>query len=75
MSVYVVRAFVRMREALAGHRDLAQRLDEMEKKYDAQFRVVFDAIRALMSPEPGPAHRIGFRPDPTSTGDRRSEVR
>ncbi|HJX14947.1 MAG TPA: hypothetical protein VJ386_04385 [Candidatus Deferrimicrobiaceae bacterium] len=60
MSVYVVRAFVRMREALAGHRDLAQRLDEMEKKYDAQFRVVFDAIRALMEPPKKPSRRIGF---------------
>ena len=59
-SVYVVRAFVRIREALAGHRDLSRRLDKMEKKYDAQFRVVFDAIRALMEP-PKPARlRIGF---------------
>jgi hypothetical protein len=60
ISVYVVRAFVRMREALAGHRDLAQRLDEMEKKYDTQFRVVFDAIRALMEPLKPPRRRIGF---------------
>lgn len=43
-----------MREALAGHRDLAQRLDEMEREYDAQFRVVFDAIRALME-QPSPS--------------------
>jgi len=60
ISVYVVRAFVRMREALAEHRDLAQRLDEMEKKYDGQFRVVFDAIRALMEPLKTPRRRIGF---------------
>ena len=59
-SVYVVRAFVRMREALAGHRDLSRRLDKMEKKYDAQFRVVFDAIRALMEPPKPSRRRIGF---------------
>ena len=56
-SVYVVRAFVRMREALAGHRDLAKHLTELERKYDAQFRMVFDAIRAL----PG-WKRAGLRP-------------
>jgi hypothetical protein len=49
-----------MREALAEHRDLAQRLDEIEKKYDGQFRVVFDAIRALMEPPKPPRRRIGF---------------
>src|SRR4030066_728922 len=48
ISVYVVRAFVRMREALAGHRNLVRRLDELERKCDARFRVVFDATRALM---------------------------
>jgi ABC-type uncharacterized transport system fused permease/ATPase subunit len=59
-SVYVVRAFVRMREALATHRGLAQRLNELERKYDSQFRVVFDAIRALMEPPKTPRRRIGF---------------
>jgi len=59
-SVYVVRAFVRMREALVAHRGLAQRLNELEIKYDAQFRVVFDAIRALMEPPKTPRRRIGF---------------
>ena len=59
-SVYVVRAFVRMREALAGHRSLTQRLNDLEKKYDSQFRMVFDAIRALMEPPKTPRRRIGF---------------
>jgi hypothetical protein len=59
-SVYVVRAFVRMREALATHRELSQRLNELERKYDTQFRVVFDAIRALMEPPKTPRRRIGF---------------
>lgn len=60
ISVYIVRAFARMREALAGHRDITRRLDEMEKKYDSQFRVVFDAIRALMEPPKPSGRRIGF---------------
>ncbi len=63
-SVQVVRAFVRLREMLATHKQLAHRLDELEKKYDAQFRVVFDAIRQLMAPPPtSPKRRIGFRVD------------
>jgi hypothetical protein len=46
MSVFVVRAFVRLRQMLASNVELARRLDDLEKKYDAQFKVVFDAIRA-----------------------------
>ncbi len=61
-SVEVVRAFVKLREMIASHRDLARRLDELEKKYDAQFRVVFDAIRELMEPPEKPMPRIGFKP-------------
>jgi leucyl aminopeptidase len=61
VSVHVVRAFVRLREMLATHKDLARKLEELEKKYDAQFRVVFDAIRQLMAPPPEPKkRRIGF---------------
>ena len=60
-SIQVVRAFVRLREMLASHKELARRLDELEKKYDSQFRVVFDAIRELMAPPPPrPRRRIGF---------------
>jgi hypothetical protein len=56
-----MRAFVRLRKILAGHSELARKLDELEKKYDAQFNVVFDAIRRLMAPpEVPPTRRIGF---------------
>ncbi len=59
--MYVVRVFVRLREMVATNRELARRLDELEKKYDSRFRLVFDAIRELMAP-PAPAKRsIGFR--------------
>jgi hypothetical protein len=61
-SVQVVRAFVKLRQLLASNAELARKLDAMEKKYDAQFKIVFDAIRQLMSPpEPEPKRReIGF---------------
>lgn len=64
-SINVVRAFVRLRGLLAAHKELARKLSELEKKYDAQFRSVFDAIKALMAPpedEPGPKRITGFKP-------------
>jgi hypothetical protein len=60
-SVFVVRAFVRLRELIATNKDLSKRLDELEKKYDSQFKVVFDAIREFMAPTPPSKPRIGFR--------------
>jgi hypothetical protein len=64
VNIAIMRAFVRLREILTTHRDLARKLDDMEKRYDAQFRVVFDAIRELMAPEPIPPKRqIGFKTD------------
>jgi len=59
-SVEIVRAFVRLREMLTAHKDLARRLDELEKKYDKQFAVVFDAIRQLMSPVEPEQREIGY---------------
>ena len=60
MSVYVVRAFVRLRQMLASNTELARKLAELEKKYDAQFEVVFEAIRALLTPPEPKRKRIGF---------------
>jgi len=60
VNIAIMRAFVRMRETMASHRELAQRLNTLEKTYDAHFRVVFDAIRALMEPPKTPRRRIGF---------------
>jgi hypothetical protein len=51
-------------EMLAADARLARKLEALEKRYDAQFRVVFDAIRELMTPTSTPGKRIGFRPDP-----------
>lgn len=62
VNVEIMRAFVRLREMLRSHKDLARRLAELEKKYDAKFKVVFDAIFKLMEPPPiKPKRRIGFR--------------
>lgn len=61
VNIEVVRAFVRLRRILATHDDLARKLVALEKKYDAQFRVVFDAIRDLMAPPPATKRRIGFK--------------
>jgi hypothetical protein len=60
VNIAIMRAFVKLREILATHRDLARRLYAMESKYDAQFRAVFDAIRQLMMPPEKPRRRIGF---------------
>jgi hypothetical protein len=60
-SIQVVRAFVRLRLLLADNRDLARRLDALEARYDGQFKAVFTAIRALMTPPEKPTRRIGFR--------------
>jgi hypothetical protein len=68
VNIEIMRAFVRMRQLLAANADLARRLEALEKKYDAQFKVVFDAIRDLMAPPPEEPKRgkFGFasgRPD------------
>ncbi|UCD86113.1 MAG: ORF6N domain-containing protein [Deltaproteobacteria bacterium] len=60
VNIEIMRAFVRLRRILASHKDLARRLDELEKKYDTQFKVVFDAIRQLMVPPQKSSRKIGF---------------
>jgi hypothetical protein len=63
VNIAIVRTFARLREMLATHKDLARKLNEMEKKYDRQFKVVFDAIRDFMSPASSShKRRIGFSP-------------
>jgi hypothetical protein len=62
VNIAVIRAFVRMRQVLASHAGLARKLDALESKYDEQFRVVFEAIRALMREPVRPSRPLGFRP-------------
>ena len=62
-NIAIMRAFVQLRQVLASHSDLARKLDALEKKYDHQFRAVFEAIRELMEPLPKAKKRpIGFKP-------------
>ena len=61
MSVFVVRAFIRLRQWLVNYTELNRRLEMMEKKYDSQFRVVFGAIRQLMAPPEKQPKKIGFQ--------------
>ena len=61
VSIQVVRTFIELRRALLSHADLARQLDALEKRYDSQFRVVFQAIRELMAPPGKAAKRIGFK--------------
>ena len=60
VNITIMRAFVKQRQMLASHRDLARKLEEMESHYDAQFRAVFGAIRQLTEPPEKPRPRIGF---------------
>jgi hypothetical protein len=65
VNIEIMRAFVRLRRLLLENADLARKLAELERKYDGQFRVVFEAIRELMEPasEAEPGRRIGFGTD------------
>ncbi len=60
VNIDIMRAFVRLRQILSTHKDLAHKLENLEKKYDSQFRVVFDAIRQIMTPPPTKNRKIGF---------------
>jgi len=60
VNIEIMRAFVKLRQTLAAHKDLERKVAALEKKYDARFKVVFEAIRALMSPPEKPTKKIGF---------------
>jgi hypothetical protein len=69
VNIEIVRAFVRLRQMLESNAELARKLDALERRHDAQFRVVFQAIRELMAPVAPSQKRIGFGdspPDPAS---------
>ncbi|MEA1965614.1 MAG: ORF6N domain-containing protein [Candidatus Aerophobetes bacterium] len=60
VNIQIMRAFVRLREMLISHSELAKKLEVLEKKYDAQFKIVFDAIRQFVAPPEEPSRKIGF---------------
>ncbi len=61
VNIQIMRTFTKLREMFATHRELKQKIEEMEKKYDAQFKIVFDAIRQIMAPPEAKEKKIGFR--------------
>jgi hypothetical protein len=67
VNIAIMRAFVRLREIMSSHKDLARKLDDLERKlgqHDEKFAIVFEAIRQLMAPPPTPPKpRIGFHRD------------
>lgn len=61
VNIAIIRAFVRLRQILSTHQELAEELQAMERKYDKQFKAIFDVLRQLMAPPPEPPKRpIGF---------------
>ncbi len=61
VNIEIMRAFVRLRQMLASNEELARKLDALERKYDRQFKAVFDAIRELMAPPPKARRPLGLR--------------
>ena len=61
VNIEIMRAFIRLRELIGTNATLTERLDDLERKYDRQFRIVFGAIRRLLNPSVQPIKQIGFR--------------
>ena len=62
VNIQIMKAFVKLRQLMNTHKDLKQKIEAMEKKYDRQFQIVFEAIKKLLDPPRKPAERIGFHP-------------
>lgn len=60
VNIQIMRTFTRLREIMGSQKELARRLGDLEKKYDGQFKIVFEAIRQLMAPPAKPKRKIGF---------------
>ena len=75
VNIAIMRAFVRLREMLGTNADLARKLEEIERKYDGQFRMVFDAIRQLMAPSSQPARELGFHTIPPAKPAKPSKLK
>lgn len=63
VNIQIMRTFIKIREMLATNRELRDKIEKLEKKYDSHFKIVFNAIRKLLSEESKPKNRIGFRLD------------
>ena len=63
VNIQIMRAFTKLRQMLLTHKDLRRKIESVERKYDQRFKVVFEAIRQLMTPPEKPSRRIGFHRD------------
>ena len=61
INIHIIKTFVRLRELIISNKELAKKIEELEKKYDKQFQVVFDAIKELISTKNEPLNPIGFK--------------
>ena len=75
VNIQIMRTFVRLRQLLATNAELARKLEALEKRYDTQFKVVFDAIRQLMAPSEPKKRKIGFIVSERAAKYGRSEIR
>jgi len=60
VNIQIMRTFTQIRKMLISHKDLQEKLDQMEKKYDKQFKIVFDTLRLLLKEDEKPKNKIGF---------------
>ena len=60
VNIEIMRTFVRLKRLVASNEDLSRKIEKLEQRYDAKFKIVFDAIRKLMNPAPSQKNRIGF---------------
>lgn len=63
VNILIMKTFVRLRELISSHKDILAKVEEIEKKYDAQFKIVFDALRKILDPKPSKIKKIGFLAD------------
>ena len=75
VNILIMRAFVKMREMLQNHEELRRKIEAMEKKYDVQFRAVFEAIKQLMEPPPAAKKDYGFRTAKSGNGGTKTRGR
>ena len=62
VNIQIIRAFIRLKEMALSYKELRLKIEDMERKYDQQFKVVFDAIRQLLTPPEKPKRQMGFHP-------------
>jgi ORF6N domain-containing protein len=60
VNIQIMRTFVKLREMMSTHKELARKLSELEKKYDGQFQIAFEALRQLIEKPEKPKQKIGF---------------